>query len=112
MLYDEIINPVTTRRMLTICGELDTTVPYYGGTGVWQNQFYSAQESVYIWATHMGYSGSQISDVDGVPYSEYNDLLEYSYLNGDIMHYKHVGKGHNAGAGLYVRNVIKEWIGY
>ena len=112
MLYDEIIIPVTTRRMLTICGELDTTVPYYGGTGVWQNQFYSAQESVYIWATHMGYSGSQISDVDGVPYSEYNDLLEYSYLNGDIMHYKHVGKGHNAGAGLYVRNVIKEWIGY
>ena len=55
MSYDEIIVPVTGRRMLTICGELDTTVPYYGGSGVWQNQFFPAQESVYIWAQHMGF---------------------------------------------------------
>ena len=112
MSYDEIIIPVTGRRMLTICGELDTTVPYYGGSGVWQNQFFPAQESVYIWAQHMGFSGSQIPDNNGVPYPGYNDLVKYSYLNGDIMHYKHVNKGHNAGAGPYVRDVIKEWIGY
>ena len=65
-----------------------------------------------IWAQQMGFSGSQIPDNNGVPYPGYNDLVKYSYLNGDIMHYKHVNKGHNAGAGPYVRDVIKEWIGY
>ena len=112
MLYDEIITPTVGRRMLTICGEEDATVPYYGGSGIWQNQFYPAQESVFIWAKHMGYNGGQIPDSNGVPYTDYNDLVGYSYLNDDIMHYKHLNKGHNAGGGPYVRDIIKDWIGY
>ena len=112
MQYDEVIMPVTGRRMLTICGELDPVVPYEGGTGVLQNQFYAAQESVFIWARYMGYDGEQIPDDEGVPYINYNDLVEYSYLNGDIMHYKHLGKEHNAGGGIHVRDVIRDWIGY
>ena len=110
--YNQSITPTTGRRMLTICGENDTTVPYNGGTGVWQNQFISAQTNTFIWARHMGYEGNQLLDTQGVPYSAYNDLIEYSYLDGDISHYKHLNKGHNAGQGPWVQEVIKNWIGY
>lgn len=112
MEYNTPIVPSTNRRLLTICGELDTTVPYNGGIGILNNYFFSAQESTYIWARHMGFVGSQIPDHLGVPHSSYDDLIMYSYLDGDVIHYKHQNKGHNAGGGLYVRSIIRDWIGY
>lgn len=112
MEYDEIISPPTNRRMLTVCGEDDPVVPYYGGIGIWQNYFYSAQDSTHIWAKLMGYQGSPLQENQGQPNPTNNNLVKYSYLNDDIVLYKHVGKEHNAGSGADVRNIIKEWVNY
>ena len=84
MSYDEIIIPVTGRRMLTICGELDTTVPYYGGSGFGKINFSCSRKCLYLGSTY-GFFGKSDSDNNGVPYPGYNDLVKYSYLNGDII---------------------------
>ena len=112
MEYDEIIYPPTNRKILTICGEDDPIVPYYGGIGIWQNYFYSAQSSAFIWAKLNGFQGTQLSESEGEPYTGYPNLVKYSYLNDNIVLYKHIGKSHNAGGGSEVRNIIKEWVNY
>jgi hypothetical protein len=90
--YDTAIEPATGRRILSVVGTADTTVPYAGGSGVAGYVFLHAQDSLYTWAEQMGYTGSQIPDASGV--LEDTDVYSYSYLGGDVELVKLVGGNH------------------
>ena len=64
--YDQQITPVNTRRIISISGTADTTVPYTGGSGV-GTTFMHCQESIYRFAQAMGETGPQLTDAAGVP---------------------------------------------
>ena len=40
----------------------------------------------------MGFQGAQLDDNQGSEYA--TNVIKYSYLNGDIVHYKFIGAGH------------------
>lgn len=74
---------------------------------------YPAQETDYIWAVAMGYSGDQIPDADGVSIGLSDDqpVFEYSYLDGKCRHYKLVGEGHGTGPSHpVVQQAIREMV--
>ena len=55
----------------------------------------SAQETDFLWAKAMGYTGSQLADSDGVSVgTTAKPTFEYKYLDGRARHYKLVGKNH------------------
>merc|ERR1712079_290990 len=54
----------------------------------------AAQETDYLIAQAMGYTGTQIPDSDGVEIA--SNFVEYSYLGGRVKHYKDVGGTHGS----------------
>jgi len=59
-----------------------------------------AQETDYLWAVAMGYSGPQLADSAGVSIgTQDKPVQEYTYLGGRVRHYKLVGEGHSTGPG-------------
>ena len=73
-------------------------VPYRGGLSKHipakdgKLGFVDAEESIFLWAKQMGYAGEKLSKpsrIDG-------ELEIFSYLNGDVSHYKVVNEGHGA----------------
>ena len=93
--YDMQIVPESGKRILCISGTEDNLIPYYGGIGVMGYNFLSAQYSTFVLAQNMGFQGDQLEDNQGVEYS--NNVFKYSYLDGDVVHYKFIGAGHNIG---------------
>ena len=73
----------------------DTTIPYDGGQ-TWLNNggFYPAQESIYILAEAMGYQGDQLLSDAGENTTTPPGFTKYSYLNGQVIHYKVEGSNH------------------
>merc|ERR1719192_1609254 len=70
----------------------------------------AAQETDYLFAKAMGYTGSQLPDSAGVSVGLTADkqVEEYSYLDGRAKHYKLVGEGHGTGPSHdKVREVVK-----
>ena len=55
-------------------------------------QALNAEESIFLWAKHMGHSGEKLDS----PSSKRGNVEAFSYLNGDVIHFKVVGAGHNA----------------
>merc|ERR1711994_129895 len=53
-----------------------------------------AQQTDFLFAQAMGYTGSQIPDSDGTEIGE--DFVEYSYLDGRVKHFKDVGGTHGS----------------
>jgi len=53
-----------------------------------------AQQTDFLFAQAMGYTGEQIPDSDGVEIAE--DFVEYSYLDGRVKHFKDVGGTHGS----------------
>merc|ERR1711910_3177 len=53
-----------------------------------------AQQTDFLFAQAMGYTGEQIPDSDGVVIAE--DFVEYSYLDGRVKHFKDVGGTHGS----------------
>merc|ERR1712165_151264 len=53
-----------------------------------------AQQTDFLFAQAMGYTGSQIPDSDGVEIGE--DFVEYSYLDGRVKHFKDIGGTHGS----------------
>ena len=54
--------------------------------------FVDAEASIFLWAKQMGYDGEKLSKpsrIDG-------NLAIFSYLNGDVIHYKVIDEGHGA----------------
>jgi len=91
--YDMQIIPESGKRILSISGTADNLIPYNGGIGVMGYNFLSAQNSAFVLAQNMGFQGDQLEDNQGVEYS--NNIFKYSYLDGDVVHYKFIGAGHN-----------------
>ncbi|MYB95315.1 hypothetical protein F4054_21125 [Candidatus Poribacteria bacterium] len=96
--YQIIATPMTGRRLMNISGTTDDLVPYRGGPSKHipaksgKLGFVDAEESIFLWAKQMGYSGEKLSSpsrIDG-------NLEIFSYLNGAVIHYKVVNEGHGA----------------
>jgi len=70
----------------------------------------AAQETDFLFAKAMGYTGSKLPDSAGVSVGLTSDkqVEEYSYLDGRAKHYKLVGEGHGTGPSHdKVREVVK-----
>ena len=96
--YRVVATPMTDKRLMNISGTTDDLVPYRGGLSKHipakdgKLGFVDAEESIFLWAKQMGYDGEKLSKptrIDG-------NLVIFSYLNGDVIHYKVVDEGHGA----------------
>jgi len=88
-------------------GTKDGTIPYNGGHGVGQ-EFYSAQEATYIWASYWGETAAMLADDEG-EVMENGIMVKYSYLGGKVVHYKIPGDNHGLGqSGGRAREIIKK----
>ena len=90
--YDMQIVPGSGKRILCISGTEDNLIPYDGGSGVMGYNFLSAQYSTFVFAQNMGFQGEQLDDNQGSEYA--TNVIKYSYLDGDVVHYKFIGAGH------------------
>jgi poly(3-hydroxybutyrate) depolymerase len=118
--FDTALVPPPGRRILAMSGTADGIIPYEGGSGVLGYVFVAAQESAYLQAMAMGETGPKLADADGVLVPNQDDpsnpavIYEYSYLGGDVVHYKVVGVGHNLGGadtGATRRYIIERFLG-
>jgi len=96
--YSQVAKPMKGRRLMNISGTRDRLVPYTGGASPAipakgsKLAFVDAEKSSYLWAKQFGYQGQQLTEP-----SRINGELEvYRYLDGDVVHYKVVGAGHDA----------------
>ena len=105
--YDEVIVPAPRRRIISINGDNDPLIPYFGGTSV-VNTFLPAQESIHRFAQVMGETGPQIADGAGVhgnltdadPTNDFSPVfVKYTYRNGQVVHYKLIGGDHGLRVG-------------
>ena len=96
--YRESTIPITGKRLMNISGTEDALVPYEGGISRHipakdgKLGFLAAEESTYVWAKQMGHSGKKLT----TPSRTEGQLEVFSYLEGDVVHYKVVGAGHGA----------------
>lgn len=95
--YDQMITPANGRRIISISGTADPIIPYLGGSGV-GTTFMNCQLSIYRFAQRMGETGPQLSDAAGIAGNGTNGysapFVKYTYLNGQVVHYKLVGGNH------------------
>ena len=94
--YDEQITPSVGKRIMAINGTNDQSCPYNGGSGVAGYVFLDSQESIYILAQAMGSEEEILDNQDGIEI--FQNVFKYTYLNGDVIHYKFQGVGHNLGS--------------
>jgi len=96
--YRKVTQPAKGKRLMNISGTEDKLVPYRGGPsrGIPAKDgklaFVDAEESTFLWARHMGYSGEQKSQPDRTA----GNVDVFSYLNGDVVHCKVRNEGHGA----------------
>ena len=96
--YQVVATPMPGKRLMNISGTTNDLVPYRGGPSKHipakggKLGFVDAEESIFLWARQMGYDREKLSRptrIDG-------KLEIFSYLNGDVIHYKVVNEGHGA----------------
>jgi len=93
--YNVVVNPSRFGPdMIYIHGTNDGAVPYDGGRGVLGMEFWGAQEATYIWARYWGEKTPVLGDDEGVPVKGMEDVFKYTYLGGQVVHYKVVGGDH------------------
>ncbi|MDE0865843.1 MAG: hypothetical protein OSA98_18815 [Rubripirellula sp.] len=96
--YRKPTKPMTGKRLMNISGTNDELVPYEGGISNHipakdrKLGFVAAEESTYLWARQMGDTGEKLTE----PSRTEGQLEVFSYLGGDVIHYKVVGAGHGA----------------
>ena len=83
--YDNLVNPLATRKYLSISNDNDPIIPYSGGTSVVGIDFLPAETAAYKIALNQGYTGSQLTS--GITMGN-PQITEYSYLSGDVVHLK------------------------
>jgi poly(3-hydroxybutyrate) depolymerase len=83
--YDNLVNPLATRKYLSISNDNDPIIPYSGGTSIVGIDFLPAETAAYNIALNQGYSGSQLTS--GITMGN-PQITEYSYLSGDVVHIK------------------------
>lgn len=105
--YQDVAEPAVGRRLMNISGTKDELVPYHGGLSKripakgGKLGFVDAEESIYLWARQMGTGGGKLDE----PRREDN-LAIFSYLDGDVVHYKVMGAGHNAGRAISEKRLL------
>jgi poly(3-hydroxybutyrate) depolymerase/DNA-binding FrmR family transcriptional regulator len=96
--YKKTATPMTGKRLMNISGTNDKLVPYQGGPSPaipaknGKLAFIAAEESTFIWARQMGYQGKQHTK----PNRTVKNIDIFDYLDGDVIHCKVNGEGHNA----------------
>lgn len=96
--YSAIAKPLSGKRVLNISGTNDPLIPYRGGPSKaipakgGKLSFVDAEESIFLWAKQMGYEGEQLNK----PSEEKGEIEIFSYLDGDVVHFKVNEHGHNA----------------
>ena len=96
--YQVVATPTTGKRLMNISGTTDDLVPYHGGPSKHipakggKLGFVDAEASIFLWAKQMGYGGEKLSKPTRIE----GKLEIFSYLNGDVIHYKVVNDGHGA----------------
>lgn len=106
------ITPAQGRRILSIHATGDSVIKY-DGTTTWLDNggFYPAQESIYIWAQAMGYSGDKIDENNALLYASNPEIRKFSYLDGQVMHYMITGSDHGlSGLNSTVDGMILDFI--
>lgn len=109
--YTEIATPLTGKRLMNVSGTKDELVPYQGGPSRripakgGKLPFLAAEESTFQWAKHMGHKGKKLTEPTAVD----GHIETFSYLHGDVIHYKVINAGHNAG-GAIKENVILRFL--
>jgi len=101
--------PKKGRKILCLAGSEDNVTNYKGGEGVLGYFFLNAEESAYVFAKAMGYKGEKIS----FNLSEEGPIFffKFSYLDGDVVHYRVEGAGHGFGSLLNDANqIIKDFL--
>lgn len=100
--YRTIAIPAKGKRLLNISGVSDKLVPYDGGLSKvipakgGKLAFVPAEESTYVWARQMGYEGEQLARSSRT----IENVEIFSYLDGDVVHYKVTNEGHGATHGI------------
>lgn len=100
--YHVAVTPARGKRLMNISGLQDELVPYMGGPSRaipgrdGKLAFVSAEQSTFVWARHMGYPGKRLA----TPSLVSGDLEVFSYLGGDVIHYKVLNEGHGAVHGI------------
>ncbi len=106
--YRGVAKPLTGRRLMNISGTDDKLVPYAGGLSraipakSSKLGFVSAEGSTFLWAKHMGYDGEQLTK----PTRRDGRLEIFSYLGGDVVHYKVNDEGHGATGAISERTLL------
>ncbi|MFT5834930.1 MAG: poly(3-hydroxybutyrate) depolymerase [Cognaticolwellia sp.] len=83
--YDDLVNPLATRKYLGISNHNDPIIPYSGGTSIVGVDFLPAETAAYNIALNQGYTGSQLTS--GITMGN-PQITEYSYLSGGVVHIK------------------------
>ena len=84
--YEEITNPISSRKYLSISNINDPTIPYLGGNSKVGLDFLNAEDAIFYIAKNQGFTGGKLppeGSALGNPI-----IFEYSYLSGDIVHIK------------------------
>ena len=108
-VYDTSYTLSQDLRVLSLHGTGDTTIPYNGGTVTWLGRaFIAAQDSIFILANSLGYTGEK---ADGTTPFTNSDIVKYDYLGGDVIHYEFIGGNHGLGGfSNDVLNIIDTFI--
>ena len=100
--YRQVAYPLSAKRLLNISGLNDQLVPYRGGPSnvIPANNgklaFLDAEESTFVWARQMGYEGKKLNQ----PSRIIDNVEAFSYLEGNVVHYKVTNEGHGATHGI------------
>jgi len=104
--YDSLVDPLNSRKYLSISNENDAVIPYTGGASVVGIDFLDAENAAFYIAANQGYSESQITSgtTTGDP-----DITEYSYLSGNVVHIKSdAGHGTNSTQREYIKSYFSD----
>ena len=84
--YEEITNPISSRKYLSISNINDPTIPYLGGNSKVGLDFLNAEDAIFYIAKNQGFTGDKLppeGSALGNPI-----IFKYSYLSGDVVHIK------------------------
>lgn len=109
--YDvPVVPPTPGPEYMYFHGTMDGTSPYDGGYIHSRNTtLLGAQNTIYIWARNWGEDSPQLLDEEGLELE--TGLIEYSYLQGKVVHYKCPGAKHNLLTSEYgdtIKHMVKE----
>ena len=84
--YEEITNPISSRKYLSISNINDPTIPYLGGNSKVGLDFLNAEDAIFYIAKNRGFTGDKLPP-EGLAFGS-PVIFEYSYLSGDVVHIK------------------------